>query len=152
MIPGELHVALRRPETMKRTCAIIRADERKRQVVSYLSFELVGEPDPSRIDAPETVSPARAGRTLGRMPPIVLTPANSSCDAWFKSLMADWSSFADELRHSTEPGNWAATGQRPKADRHPRKKELATKNQAALLTPHSRMQFAQVSPLFGGLG
>jgi hypothetical protein len=90
---------------------------------------------------PETVSLARAGRTLGRMPPIVLTPANSSCNAWLKSLMTGWSGFADELRHSTESGNWVVRGQRLKADHHPRKKESATKNQAASLTLHYSMQF-----------
>ena len=110
---------------MKRTSAIIRADERQRQVVSSLSLELVEESDLSRTDVPETVALVRARRTLGRMPPIVLTPANSSCDARLKSLMAGWSDFADELRHSTEPGNWAATRQRLKAGRHPRKKGVS---------------------------
>jgi hypothetical protein len=115
------HVALRRPETMKRTSAIIKTDEGQRQVVDYLSFKLVEELDPSRTDVPETVSPTRVGRTLGRMPPIVSTPAVSSCDAWLKSLVTSWSDFAGELRHSTESGNWAARRQRLKAERHPRK-------------------------------
>ena len=110
---------------MKRTSAIIRADERQRQVVKYLSFKLVEELGPSRTDVPETVSPARAGRTLGRMPPIVSTPANSSSDAWLKSLITGWSDFADELHHSTETGNWVARRQRLKADRHPRKKGVS---------------------------
>src|SRR5262249_37351468 len=102
-----LHVALRRPETMKRTSAIIKMEEGRRQSVDYLSFKLVEELDPSRTDVPETVSPTRAGRTLGRMPPIVSTPAVSSCDARLKSLVTSWSDFDGELRHSTESGNWA---------------------------------------------
>jgi hypothetical protein len=116
------HVALRRPETMKQTGAIIRADEKQRQVVKSLSLKLVEELGPSRTDVPETVSPARAGRTLRRMPPIVSTPANSSNDAWLKSLITGWSHFADGLRHSIETGNLAAKRQRLKAGQCPQKR------------------------------
>jgi hypothetical protein len=58
----------RRPEMMKRRCAMVAADERRREVVSSMSFQLVEEFDRSCTDVPEIVVPASAGRTLRRMP------------------------------------------------------------------------------------
>jgi hypothetical protein len=60
-----------RPETMKPVeCDTIPPDERRRQVEVSMSPQLVGESDPSRTEAPETVAPAVAGRTLRRISPL----------------------------------------------------------------------------------
>lgn len=76
---GVIHVAWRRPETMKRTNAIIRTDEAAEAGCVFTDpAELVEESDPSRTDVPETVVPVTTGRTRRRMFSRVPTPTASS--------------------------------------------------------------------------
>lgn len=61
--------------TKGRKCDKVKKDERRREVVISLSFELEEESDPSRTNVPETVALASAGMTQRKMAPTVLTLA-----------------------------------------------------------------------------